>query len=513
MSQPGNLASMARGGSVNLIGAAVTGTSQFALVLLVATLHSAELSGAFFAATSVFLILGALCELGCDVGLLRWVPRHLALGRTRDAARCVDAALVPVAAVSVLVAAALFAFAPFLAAVLDGARTGQTAAMLRALAVFLPVMAAANVLLAATRAHGKMRPTVLIDRIGRPVAQIGGVALTLVLGDGAALLTAMWALPYLPALAAAAWWYRGLRRAVPPQEEPPAAVRALAAEYWRFTALRALARVCQTALQRADIVMVAALSSPRDAAVYTVASRFVVFGQLGTQAVQQIMQPVVSRQLALDDRAGAHQTFSVATVWTVLLTWPVYVTTAAAASLYLSLFAEEYHAAGVLPVLVLSLAMMFATAAGPVDTMLLMSGRSGLSLLNTAAALAIDVVLGLVLIPRFGVLGAAVNWAISIVLRNVLSFAQVKAATGMTPLSRGLAWATGATVLSFGGPLLLLRFLDASTPALCAGLVACATIYVILLWKIRERVSLTALSALLRRRTRGVAASPVIEEV
>ncbi|GAA3127942.1 hypothetical protein GCM10010466_18410 [Planomonospora alba] len=512
MSGSGDLASMARGGTLNLVGAAVTGISQFGLVLLVATLHSAELSGAFFAATSVFIILGALCELGCDVGLLRWVPGHLALGRTRDAARCVDAALVPVAAVSLLCAAALFAAAPAVAGAVDGGQTGQTASMLRVLALFLPVAAAANVLLAATRAHGRMRPTVLVERIGRPVAQIGGVALTLFLGDDPTLLTLMWALPYLPALAGAAWWYGGMRRASPPQAEPAAPLRALAAEYWRFTALRALARVCQTALQRADIVMVAALASPRDAAVYTVASRFVVFGQLGTQAVQQVMQPVVSRRLALGDRAGAHETFTVATVWTVLLTWPVYVTTATAAALYLSLFAEEYHAAGLVPVLVLSLAMMFATAAGPVDTMLLMSGRSGLSLLNTAAALVIDVALGLVLIPNFGVTGAAVNWAVSIVVRNVLSFAQVRASTGMTPLSPGLAWAVGATALSFGAPLLALRAAGAPLPLLYAGLAACAAVYVILLWKIRERVSLTALSALLRRRARR-AASPVVEEV
>lgn len=77
---------------------------------------------------------------------------------------------------------------------------------------------------------------------------------------------------------------------------PPAAAgwRPLAGGFWRFTAPRAFAQICQTAFQRADIVLVAALSSPREAAVYTAATRFIVISQLVTQAVQNVMQPAVS---------------------------------------------------------------------------------------------------------------------------------------------------------------------------------------------------------------------------
>ena len=51
--------------------------------------------------------------------------------------------------------------------------------------------------------------------------------------------------------------------------------------------------------------------------------------------------------------------------------------------------------------------MLVATACGPVDSMLLMGGRSVLSLINTGLALATNVALDLVLVPELGVRAAA----------------------------------------------------------------------------------------------------------
>lgn len=510
-SSRGDLSALARGGSLNLVGAAVTGVSQFALVVVVAAAYPLEITGAFFAATSVFIILGAVGELGTDVGLGLWVPRHLALERSRSAARTVTVAGVPVLAVSAVTGAVMFASAPWIAELIAAGQAGQTIAMLRLLAVFLPVSALGNVLLSATRGHGTMRPTVLIDRIARPVAQIAGIVAVAQVSTSPGLLGLAWALPYLPALVAAALVYGRVRRTA--TGEPPAPVREIVREFWGFTSFRAVARVCQTAFQRVDIIMIAALGSPLDAAVYTAATRFVVFGQLSSQAVQQVMQPIVSRRLALDDLAGVRETFRVTTTWSVLLAWPVYLTTAVAAPLYLLIFGDAYASAGQQTVVVLSLAMLFATAAGPVDTVLLMSGRSGLSLANTAASLAVQVGLGLLLIPPLGLAGAALARALAVVARNVLSYTQVRLTLRITPVSAGLWWAVGATVLCFAAPQLLLRGLAPEPFAGYALLVASSAAFLALLWKIRDRVDLAALSGLLPRRAREAAPRPAVKEV
>jgi O-antigen/teichoic acid export membrane protein len=503
-----HMSRLARGGALNLAGAVSAGIMGFALVFAVAHAYPQKVAGTFFAATSLFVILDAIAGLGADVGLLRFLPRHLALGDRGAARRTVPLALVPVVAVACVAALALTVAAPALSGPLGG---GQVVSMLRVLAVFLPVAAAHDTVLAATRAHGTMRPTVAIEKIFRQVAQVAGVlAASLFTTDPVALALA-WALPYLIGLVVAAAWYRriatrpGRGAADPVATVTTVTSKALAVEFWRYTAPRAVAQICQTALQRADIVLIAALASPRDAAIYTAATRFMVIGQLGTQAVQQAMQPAVSRLIALEDREGTARVFAGCTTWTVALTWPVHLSVAVAAPVYLSLFGSGYADAGQSATVILALAMLVATGAGPVDVMLLMAGRSGLSLLNSAVALAIDLALDALLIPWMGITGAAIAWAAALAVRNVVMLAQVSRLFRMTPAGAGLGLAACSALACFGALPLLVRLMFGTTATL-AGLVLGAGCYAGLMWAGRDRLALTAFAALMpMRRHRGVA--------
>jgi O-antigen/teichoic acid export membrane protein len=491
-----HLSRLARGGALNLAGAVSAGLMGFALVFAVAHAYPQGVAGAFFAATSLFVILDAVAGLGSDAGLLRFLPRHLALGEHGAARRTVRVALVPVVAVACAAGLVLIAVAPPLAHAIGG---GQVTPMLRVLAVFLPVAAAHDAVLAATRGHATMRPTVAIEKIFRQVAQVGGVLAVSVFTTDPVALALAWALPYLAGLVIATVWYLRIAGRL---DDGPAETRALASEFWRYTAPRSVAQICQTALQRADIVLIAALASPRDAAIYTAATRFMVIGQLGTQAVQQAMQPAVSRLIALEDREGTARVFAGCTTWTVALTWPVHLSVAVAAPIYLSAFGHGYSG-GQPATVILALAMLLATGSGPVDVMLLMGGRSGLSLANNAAALVVDLTLNAVLIPSIGITGAAIAWAAALATRNILPLEQVRRIFGMTPAGAGLGLAAASAFACFGVLPLLAR-LAFGTTATLGGLILGAGCYAGLLWAGRARLALTAFAALLPgRRTTG----------
>lgn len=494
-----HLSRLARGGALNLAGAVSAGVMGFALVFAVAHAYPQKVTGTFFAANSLFVILNAVSGLGSDVGLVRWLPRHLALDDHGAARRTVRVALVPVVGMAALAALVLLVAAPAISGLVGG---GQVASMLRVFAVFLPVAAAHDAVLAATRGHGTMRPTVAVEKIFRQVTQVGGVLLAALLGAGPVGLAFAWALPYLIGLVIAVAWYHRITARL---GRGPADTRALAGEFWRYTGPRSVAQICQTALQRADIVLIAALASPRDAAVYTAATRFMVIGQLGTQAVQQAMQPAVSRLMALGDRDGTQRVFAGCTTWTVALTWPVHLSVAVAAPVYLSLFGHGYAGSGQYATVILAMAMLLATGSGPVDVLLLMAGRSGLSLANSAAALAVDLAVDALLIPSIGITGAAIGWAAALAVRNLLMVAQVSRILGMTPAGAGLGVAALSAVTCFGVLPLLVR-LTFGTTATLAGLVLGTGCYAGLMWVARNRLALTAFTALLpgRRGHRGV---------
>ncbi len=429
----GQLERLARRGTASMIGAGFSGVFGVVLVVIVTNGFSPAVAGTLFAATAAFLILESVALLGTDTGLVRWLPTQLGSDRAGDLRRTVVVAVAPVLLFSVVVAAGLHTVASGVAPYLVGDAEADTmAGMLRALALVLPVAALHDLVLAATRGAGSMRPTVIVENIGRLGLQSLLVVLTYLAGGGTVMLALAWAVPYVPGLAVSTVWLSRLLRRGAGGRAPATPWAVLAREFWSYTAARGIARVTQTALKRSDIVMVAALASPAEAALYTAASRFIVLGQLFVQSVQQALSPQMSSLFARGEQRAANAVFQAATRWSMIAAWPLYLVTAGFAPALMALFGEGYASASDV-VVILSLTMLLATACGPVDSVLLMAGRSWLSLRNSTVALAVNVGLNLVLIPPLGIRGAAIAWAVAIVVRNLLPLFQVRRHLDMWP--------------------------------------------------------------------------------
>jgi O-antigen/teichoic acid export membrane protein len=82
---------------------------------------------------------------------------------------------------------------------------------------------------------------------------------------------------------------------------------------------------------------------------------------------------------------------------------------------------------------VLALGQTVNAATGPCGHMVTMAGRTDLVLGNSVAALVINIVLNLVLIPPYGIIGAGVAWGISIVAWNLIRLYQAWRVLHMHP--------------------------------------------------------------------------------
>ena len=436
------LAQVARGGAANLAGALVAAVTTLAVTVLVTREFSKPVAGAFFAAISLFLIVESASGLGAYVGLVNFIARLRRLGHEARIPVIMRAAIIPVIAVSVSAAVALILFARPLAQLLlsghlgkAGVSPGIVADSLRALALALPFAALSDTLLGASRGYRVMRPTVVVDKIGRASVQLIGVAIAISAGS-LALLAPLWAVAYIPAAAVAWYWLRRIRR----RQGPPgpatgnggAAAPSLKGDglkratpngagvqashgitggtgvgdanvrgFWRFTGPRALANLAQITIQRIDIVLVAIMRGPAEAAVYTAATRFLVVGQFANTALNQSAQPRFAELFAVDDRRGANDIYRATTAWLIVLTWPLYLLAVIYGPEVLSIFGHSYRA-GHLVMIILGLTMLVATACGQVNMVLITTGRSSWSLANGLTALVVNVGLDLLLIPGTG---------------------------------------------------------------------------------------------------------------
>jgi len=495
------LAEVARGGVLNLAGAAVSAVATLGITILVTRHFHREIAGAFFAATSLFLIAEAVAGLGAFNGVVYFIARLRSLHAESRIPVILRAAAIPVAVCSVAAAVALVIFALPLARGLlgsqlsHGTNPAEVARALRVLAAALPFAALADTFLGASRGYRDMRPTVAIDRVGRSCLQAAGV-LAAVLASSTALLAPLWALPYVPAGVAAWLWLRRIQRrrgAARPETETPVTgapvteppVDASTGGFWRFTAPRALASVAQIVIQRLDIVLVAVMRGPAEAAVYTAATRFLVVGQLANAAISMAAQPQLTHLFAVRDRAGANAVYQATTAWLIVLTWPLYLLAMIYGPEVLAVFGRSYQA-GNSVMLILGLAMLVATGCGQVDMVLITTGRSSWSLINGLLAVAVNVALDLALIPRYGIAGAAIGWAAAIAVTNLVPLVQVAIAARVHPFGPGSAVACLLSALSFGAIPVAVRA-TAGSGAAAAGLAVAAGCVVMAagLWRFR----------------------------
>ena len=514
------LAGVARGGVLNLAGAGVAGLGTVALTVIVTRSFSQAAAGAFFTAMSLFLIVEAVASLGAATGTTYFIARLRALGQPDRIPEVLRTAIRPVLAVSVAAAVALTLLAEPAARLLAGGGLGQAGASpadvageLRLLAVALPFAALLDTLAGATRGYRAMGPTVAVDRIGRPVLQLAGIGVAAAAGS-AALLAPLWALPYVPAAVIIWLWLHRVRRRHP-APDPLAAGSLEPLGFWRFTVPRGLAALAQITIQRVDIVLVAVLRGPAAAAVYTAATRFLVAGQFGNQAIAMAAQPRFTEMFTAGDRAAANRVYQATTAWLILLTWPLYLLAVAFGPQVIEVFGRSYSA-GTAVIVILGLTMLLATGCGQVDMVLVTTGRSSWSLANGLLAVAVNVGLDLALIPAYGITGAAIGWSAAITLTNLLPLAQIAATQRLHPFGRGTAIAAALSAFSFGLLPLLARALagHAAAPSLAAIGYGCGAMAVGM-WCFRAELNLTSMPGaarlaglLARRRTAPRAQRP-----
>jgi O-antigen/teichoic acid export membrane protein len=503
-----DLRTVARGGSLNFLGAVAYGLLQFALVVVVTRSLTRSASGAFFEAVALFLILSNTAELGADTGLTRMIPRYRVQGRVADVRRSLGVGLVPSFAGGVVLAALSLALAAPLASVFTNHRPADADAVatyIRVLAVFLPISAAYTVAIAATRGFGTMVPNVLVDRIGRSAAQTLAVAVAVLAGGGSFAVAVAWGLPIGIALAVALVWLGRLVQGVERREratEPATPVRRLAREFWVFTAPRGLTGVFQVTTLWVGTLLVGSLMDTAHASIYTASTRYLVAGSVVNMAVIQAIGPKLSELLTADARERAMEVYQVATAWLVTIAWPMYLGLAIFAPLLLRVFKPEY-VSGTSSLEILAVTMLIATGIGPVDMVLLMGGRSFWNLFNVIVALSVNLALSFLLIPRIGIAGAAVAWAGSILINNVAPLAEVRAFLKVHPFGRGFPAASGSALLCYGVLGLALRAtLGATVPALLICVVVGTAGYAALLWRFRDRLELQLLGGTLRARRR-----------
>jgi O-antigen/teichoic acid export membrane protein len=200
---------------------------------------------------------------------------------------------------------------------------------------------------------------------------------------------------------------------------------------WLATSLPLLAiSFSEILLQTTDVLVVSQMMTPADVAIYFAAAKTMSLVMFIHYAVGSAMANRFAALNARGDREGLALAVREAVNWTF---WPSLLGAAAILLLgkpLLWLFGPQF-ADGYPVMMVLVLGFLGRAAAGPSEFLLNMLGQQRATACVALFAAGLDIVLNLMLVPRFGLIGAAAATSVSLVTAAALNTAVARWRLGL----------------------------------------------------------------------------------
>jgi O-antigen/teichoic acid export membrane protein/D-alanine-D-alanine ligase-like ATP-grasp enzyme len=179
------------------------------------------------------------------------------------------------------------------------------------------------------------------------------------------------------------------------------------------------------------LVLLTAFAGLQDVAAFQVVKPTATLNLLVASSFGVLYLPVASRLAARHDHHGLTELYWRTAIWTAIITFPIFaVTFSLSAPLTETLFGERYEASGTY-LAIMSLGYYVHAALGFNATTLSAAGRVRSVVFVNGIAAGASVLLGLLLIPPLGALGAAISACLTLLVQNGLFQVELRRALGI----------------------------------------------------------------------------------
>ncbi|MDX6597811.1 MAG: hypothetical protein QOE87_1698 [Gaiellales bacterium] len=407
---------MARGAARGALGALIASVLALAFQAIVRHIVDIDTMGLFTVATTVVVLAQLPALFGLEAGAIRYVSLGASAGDERAARGSAQAALVAGLVLSTFAAAALFILAPDICERFD---KPEATHLLRLAALALPLLCTSRVCAACVLGFGLTGRSSTITAAQNVARLLVTVPLVLVLADVTALGVGF-AIAGLAGTVFAIW----LLRSVCPDILVPARDRWALRSMIGFSWPQTLSQSLYLATLWTDTLVLAHYGTAYQVGIYgLVVALLAPVSQL-TVAVSQAFTPRIAGTHARGDTASMAQMLRRVSYWNLAVALPILGSMAVLRDPLLALFGSGYEA-GAAPLVLLALGQLVLNAAGPLTAVINLSGHPRVTLFDNALVFGANLVLCIILVPRYGMTGAAASTLIALCSVTLIQIGQV----------------------------------------------------------------------------------------
>lgn len=382
--------------------------------------------GLYTLSFSVMTLVASIFKLGLDDAMLRYVSVYHTK-RQGSTLRGLTIFCTLLAGTSgILGALAMFYYAPYLAAV---KHSREIIPILEMMAPMVPLLVLQLIWINGLQGFKEFKWRVLIQRILIP-----GLLIVMLLGALLLFhnLNAIVIATLINAVMATSlslfFFFRKVSRVAKERSESYEL-----REWFGFAAPNFLTSIIDTILQSIDTILLAYFAISNVAlGLYAAAikiSAFIVMPQVSFNAM---FAPTIAELYSIGERQKLEAMFKVVTKWVITFTLPIFGIATIFSTSLLAISGQVFIAAWPL-VIAFSIGNLINVATGSVGYMLLMTGHTRISFLNSLTAVVVNIVVGIILAPRYGAMGVAVATGLAVAVVNLMRLLQVRLLLKMQP--------------------------------------------------------------------------------
>ena len=406
---------IARGVGMSSMGQGVSRLLGYATQVAMARMYGPGQLGFYVLGLTLVQIANLLSQFGMDNGVVRYVAHYRAEGDARRVRGTVIQALLVPFVLSVALSVLLFLGSGFLANRVFNEPFLET--VFGAFSVAVPFFTLMSMALWATQGFQTVKYTTYVQYVLRPLLNLGLIVVfflfdVLVLGAVASYILSMafgavLSLYYLRKI-----FPRLLDREVKPKFESRALFKA--------SAPMVVANLTQQVNSWLALLVIGAFGTAREVGIFDVGFRTAALSTLVLFAFAGIFSPMISslyQRGLLRDLAYLYKDVS---YWAFTGALAFFLGTALLAQDIMAILGPKF-VPGWPVIVVIAAAQLFSSSVGPTARILAMTGHQRIVMYATLGSIAAAALLNLLLVPAFGIFGAAAATAAALVLVNAIT--------------------------------------------------------------------------------------------
>lgn len=206
-------------------------------------------------------------------------------------------------------------------------------------------------------------------------------------------------------------------------------------EFFIYSSTLILVSFMSIILHRIDKIMLGIYMTSEVVGIYNIASTVAGLVTFLLFSSNMIFSSVISELYSIKKIKMLGDLYSTITKWIIISTLPIVISIIFFSDTIMKFFGEVYLI-GSSALIILALGQMISVFVGGNSLILSMCGHEKLLLINNISMAIINVIFNAILIPKIGILGAALSTGMSIAIINIIKVFEVKFLLGIIPYNK-----------------------------------------------------------------------------